>query len=68
MMDRKTIKVFPTHEQIETIQEHGLRFEDVVIGPGDGNITVRDRWKLGENERWYVIERTGEFTIEYKKP
>ena len=62
------IKVFPTPEQNKTIEKYGLRHEDVILGKEDGQIIVRDRWKLGENNRWIVIERTGEFEIRYVNP
>ena len=62
------IKVFPTLEQNKTIEKYGLRHEDVELGPADGEITVRDSWRLGENERFFVIDRNGEFEIRYKNP
>ncbi len=62
------IKVVPTSEQVKTIQKYGLRFEDVHLGPEDGQIIVLDRWKLSENNRWFVIECTGEFEVRYKNP
>ncbi len=62
------IKIIPTSEQVKTIQKYGLRFEDVVLGPGDGEITAKDIWKLGANERWYVIDRKGEIEMKHKNP
>jgi len=61
------ITVFPTPEQIKTIIKYGLRFEDVVMGPGEGQITVRDTWSLGGmNKRIFVISRDGSFEIQYE--
>ena len=62
------INVVPTSEQVKTIQKYGLRFEDVVIGKEDGQIVVKDTWRLGENKRFYVIDREGKFSIEYANP
>jgi len=61
------IKVFPTLEQNKTIEKYGLRFEDVVLGPEEGQITVRDTWTLGGmNKRKYIISRDGSFEIQYE--
>ena len=62
------IKVIPTSEQIKTIEKYGLRYDDVQMGPGDGEIVVKDAWKLGAEERFYVVARDGTFRIEYKAP
>ena len=41
------IRIVPTSEQVKTIVKYGLRFEDVQMGPGDGDVTVKDSWTLG---------------------
>lgn len=61
-------RVIPTPEQTKTIEKYGLSFDDVQMGPNDGEIVVKDQWKLGAEERWYVVNRDGEFCIEYKNP
>jgi len=61
------VKVIPTLEQRKTIEKYGLRFDDVQMGPGDGEITVKDTWTLsGMNKRKYVISRDGTFEIQYE--
>ncbi len=61
------VKVIPTYEQIKIIEKYGLRFDDVQMGPGDGDIIVTDTWTLsGMNKRKYVIARDGTFEIQYE--
>lgn len=61
------IKIVPTSEQVKTIQKYGLRFEDVALGPGEGQITVRDTWTLGGmSKRIFTIARDGTFEIQYE--
>lgn len=60
--------VIPTHEQIQTIEKYGLRYDDIQLGPNDGEVTIKDTCKSGATDRWYIIGRTGEFYIEYKAP
>ena len=61
------INVVPTSEQVKIIKKYGLRFEDVVLGPGEGEITVKDTWTLGGmNKRFFIISRDGTFEIQYE--
>lgn len=61
-------KVIPTHEQCLTIEKYGLRYDDVRMGPNDGEVIVKNTWKEGREDRFYIIGRDGTFSIEYKAP
>lgn len=69
-MPRKMLvsKIIPTQEQCKTIEKYGLIYDDIQMGPNDGEIVVKDTWKLGQEDRWYIIGRTGEFHITHKAP